>query len=71
MNPFLMISSIKELNSKFNVFAYSDGSKSIPGHFLGLRLKYSGEDEKLRLIFFEALKLWLTMYQLSNWFFRS
>ena len=65
MNPFLMISSIKELNSKFNVFAYSDGSKSIPGHFLGLRLKYSGEDEKLRL------KLWLIMYQLSNWFFRS
>ena len=71
MNPFLMISSIKETNSKFNVFAYSDGSKSIPGHFLGLRLKYSGEDEKLRLKFFEALKLWLTMYQLSNWFFRS
>ena len=65
MNPFLMISSIKETNSKFNVFAYSDGSKSIPGHFLGLRLKYSGEDEKLRL------KLWLIMYQLSNWFFRS
>ena len=52
MNPFLMISSIKETNSKFNVFAYSDGSKSIPGHFLGLRLKYSGEDEKLRLKFF-------------------
>ena len=65
MNPFLMISSIKETNSKFNVFAYSDGSKSIPGHFLGLRLKYSGEDEKLRL------KLWLIMYQLSYWFFRS
>ena len=65
MNPFLMISSIKELNSKFNVFAYSDGSKSIPGHFLGLRLKYSGEDRSLGSNFFEAPKP-----KLSNWIFR-
>ena len=57
LNPFLMILSIKELcgwllNSKFNVFACSDGSKSRPGLFLGLRLKFLVEDENLRLKLF-------------------
>ena len=57
MTPFLKILSIKKLcgwllNSKFNVFACSDGSKSRPGLFLGLRLKFLVEDENLRLKLF-------------------